>query len=261
MIKTLNKRDYDIAYDFAIKAYKKFDKVVKSIVLFGSTSKGKEKETSDIDIIIIIDDCSVKWDDELIAWYREELGKLVASLKYPKKLHINTVTLSVFYDQMLRGEPVIINVIRYGISLIDFGGFFNPLKVLLAQGRIRPTPEAIYNTLNRAPVHLSRARFSLLAAVEAFYWAMVDSSHAALMAAGKTPPSPENIGAMLKEHFVKKGMLSQKFVDWYNEIYALAHYVSHGEIVNITSKEIGMLREHSDQFVGEMASLTKKLIE
>jgi len=256
----LSKKDYDISYDFAIKIYKKFDKVVKSIVLFGSTIKGNSKESSDIDIIIIIDDCTIRWDEELIAWYREELSKIVASLKYTRKLHINTVTLSVFYDQMIRGEPVIINVIRYGIALIDFGGFFNPLKVLLAQGRIRPTPEAIYNALNRAPVHLSRARFSILSAVESYYWAMVDSAHAALMAANKTPPSPEHIAAMLKEHFAKKGMLDQKFVEWYKEMFALAHYVSHGEIVNLTSKDIGILREHADKFVGEMASIVKKFI-
>lgn len=255
------KRDYDIAYDFAIKAYKKFDKVIKSIVLFGSTAKHKETESSDIDIILIIDDCTIKWDEELIAWYREELSKLVASLKYPKKIHINTVTLSIFYDQMIRGEPVIINVIRYGIALIDFGGFFNPLKILLANGHIRPTPEAIYNTLNRAPIHLSRAKFSLLSVVESLYWAMVDSSHAALMAAGKTPPSPEHIAPMLKEHFVKKGMLDQKFVDWYKETFALAHYVSHGEVVNLNSKDISTLREHADKFFSEMVSLVKNLTD
>ena len=259
-MKNLSRKDYDISYDFATKVYKKFDKVIKSIVLFGSTPTGKATDLSDIDLIIIIDDCTIKWDEELIAWYREELSKLVASLKYSKKLHINTVTLSVFYDQMLRGEPVIINVIIYGIALIDFGGFFSPLKILLAQGRIRPTPEAIYNALNRAPIHLSRAKFSLLSAIESFYWAMVDSSHAALMAAKKTPPSPEHIAAMLKEHFVKKGLLDQKFVDWYKEMFALSHYVSHGEVINITSKEIGMLRERSDKFVGEMAALVKKLI-
>lgn len=257
---SLNKKDYDISYDFAIKAYKKFDKAIKSVVLFGSTAIGKEKNSSDIDVIIILDDCTIKWDEELIAWYREELSKLVASLKYTKKLHINTVTLSVFYDQMIRGEPVIINVIRYGIALIDFGGFFGPLKVLLAMGRIRPTPEAIYNALNRAPVHMSRARFSLLSAVESYYWAMVDSSHAALMAAGKTPPSPENIGSMLKEHLVKKGLLDDKYVDWYKEMFALAHYVSHGEIVNLTGKELGIMRDKSDKFVGEMASVVKKFI-
>ena len=104
---------------------------------------------------------------------------------------------------MLKGEPVVINVIRYGVPLIDFGGFFTPLKVLLATGRIKPSREAIYNALKRAPMHLARAKFNLLAAVDAIYWSMVDSAHAALMSAGKTPPSPEHIDIMLKEFFVK----------------------------------------------------------
>tara|TARA_Y100000310_G_C20703085_1_gene831921 strand:- start:533 stop:1303 length:771 start_codon:yes stop_codon:yes gene_type:complete len=252
-------KNHEIAYDFATKLYKKFQKVIKSIVLFGSTAKHLEKEKSDIDIVVIVDDCTIKWDQELTAWYRQELGTIVASLKYSKKLHINTVTLSAFWNQMLVGEPVIINVIRYGVPLIDFGGFFNPLKILLSQGRIRPTPEAIYNALKRAPMHLARAKFSILNSMEAVYWAMVDSAHAALMAANKTPPSPEQIDAMLKEHFVKKGMLKQKYVDWYKEIYALAHYVSHGEVSDLEGKEIQMFRERADKFVGEMANIVKKL--
>tara|TARA_B100001971_G_C18197420_1_gene542378 strand:- start:418 stop:1188 length:771 start_codon:yes stop_codon:yes gene_type:complete len=252
---------YDIAYDFATKAYKKFQRVIKSIVLFGSTAKHLAEEKSDIDIIIIVDDCSIQWDQELTAWYRQEMGTLIASLKYSKKLHVNTVTLSAFWNQMITGEPVVINVIRYGIPLIDFGGFFNPLKVLLSKGRIRPTPEAIYNALRRAPMHLSRAKFSILASIEAVYWAMVDSSHAALMAANVAPPSPEQIDIMLKEHFVKKGLLKQKYVDWYKELYALAHYVSHGEVADLKGKEIQDFRDKADKFVGEMASLVKKLEE
>ena len=33
------KSETDIAMDFAVKTYKKFDKLIKSIVLFGSTVK------------------------------------------------------------------------------------------------------------------------------------------------------------------------------------------------------------------------------
>ena len=186
-------RDYDIAYDYSTKVYQKFREVVKSVVLFGSTAKETQKEKSDIDIIVIVDDVLIKWDQELIAWYREELGKLTASLKYPKKLHVNTVTLSTFWNELLVGEPVVINVIRYGIPLIDFGGFFEPLKVLLARGRIKPSPEAIYNALRRAPFHMSRSKMHLVGALDAIYWAMVDSAHAALMAAKQVPPSPEHI--------------------------------------------------------------------
>nr|MBI4157206.1 nucleotidyltransferase domain-containing protein [Candidatus Woesearchaeota archaeon] len=251
------KKKYDIAYDFSSKAYKKFQSVVKSIVLFGSTAKDTASEKSDIDIIIIVDNCSIKWDEELTAWYRQELRELIAKQHYGKKLHVNTVTLSAFYDQMLKGEPVVINVIRYGVPLIDFGGFFTPLKVLLATGRIKPSREAIYNALKRAPMHLARAKFNLLAAVDAIYWSMVDSAHAALMSAGKTPPSPEHIDIMLKEFFVKDGKLKQKYVDWYREIFALAHYISHGEIADLKGKEIQMYRDRADEFIGEMAELVK----
>lgn len=257
---TSHSKEYDIAYDFATRVYKHLREVVKSIVLFGSTAKGTAKEKSDIDIIIIVDDCTILWDQELIAWYREELGKILASSSYSKKLHINTVTLSAFWNQVLVGDPVVINVIRYGITLIDFGGFFSPLKILLAKGKIKPTAEAIYTALKRAPIHLSRSKFNILASIEAVYWAMVDSSHAALMSSGEIPPSPEHIADMLETNFVKKGLLKQKYVEWYKEIYAIAHYVSHGEIVDVSGNDIQMYRKRADVFLGEMAALVKKFI-
>jgi predicted nucleotidyltransferase/uncharacterized protein (UPF0332 family) len=252
-------KDYDIAYDYATKVYQKFREVIKSIILFGSTAKEIQQSKSDIDIIIIVDDVLIKWDQELIAWYREELTKLTASLKYPKKLHVNTVTLSTFWNEILVGEPVVINVIRYGIALIDFGGFFEPLKVLLARGRIKPSPEAIYNALKRAPFHISRSKMHLIGALDAIYWSMVDSAHAALMAAKQVPPSPEHISSLLTEIFVKKGMLKDKYVDWYNEIYAVAHHLSHGEMSNVSGKFIEIYQERADKFIGEMANLVKEL--
>src|SRR3990167_1526954 len=114
-----------------------------------------------IDIIIFVDDATIQWDDELIAWYREELQKIVANNKNRDKLHINTVTLTVFWDEFKSGEPVAINIVRYGKALIDFGGFFEPLKILLAKGKIKPSAEAVYNALRRAPFHLSRAKYGL----------------------------------------------------------------------------------------------------
>ena len=72
----------DIAMDFATKAYKKFNKTIKSIILFGSTMKGTQTTDSDIDLIIIIDDVSIKWDQEIIAWYREELDKILKNNPY-----------------------------------------------------------------------------------------------------------------------------------------------------------------------------------
>ena len=70
-------KDYEIALDFAAQTYKQFSEIIKTIVLFGSVSKQEAQKKSDIDIIILIDDCTIEWDQELISWYRTELAKLI----------------------------------------------------------------------------------------------------------------------------------------------------------------------------------------
>ena len=252
--------DKDIAMDFATKLYKKFDKMIKSVVLFGSTVKDTAVSTSDIDIVIIIDDASVLWDQELIAWYREELGKLIRNNIYGKELHINTIKLSTWWADLLMGDPVVINVIRYGEAMIDFGGFFNPLKVLLAQGKIKSTPEAIYKALQRAPTHLSRSRDAELSAIEGVYWAFVDSSHAALIAAKQLPPSPEHIPQILKEVFVDKKLLDMKYVSWYRDIYVLNRSIIHGELTDLKGVELDSWQAKADEFINQMASLINKIL-
>jgi len=141
------KSEKDIAMDFSLQVHKKFDRLIKASILFGSQSKGTASATSDIDIILVVDDASVNWDIELISWYREELAKIIAASKYKQELHINTIKLTTWWQDLLYGEPVVINIIRYGEVLIDIGGFFNPLKALLIQGKIRSTPEAVYASL------------------------------------------------------------------------------------------------------------------
>ena len=255
------KSERDIAMDFSAKVYKKFDKIVKAVVLFGSSVKNTAVENSDIDIIIIVDDAVVQWDPELITWYREELGKIIMSNPYHKDLHINTVKLTTWWQDLMRGDPVVINIIRYGESLIDFGGFYNPLKVLLQQGKIRSTPEAIYTALQRAPMHLARSKANELGAVEGIYWCMVDSAHAVLIAAKLTPPSPEHIPALLTEQFVNKGLLNGKYVRWYRDLFSLHKKIVHGDITDIKGMELDEWQARADEFIRVMAVLIEKIIE
>jgi len=254
-------KERDIALDFATKVYQKFDKLIKSIILFGSQVKKTAVSDSDIDIIIIVDDASVIWDQELIAWYREELGKIIKANPYKKELHINSVKLTTWWTDLLRGDPVVINIIRFGEPLIDFGGFFEPLKVLLQQGKIKSTPEAIYTALQRTPTHIARSKSAELGAIEGLYWAMVDSAHAAIMAAKQSPPSPEHIPIMLKELFVDTGNLKMKYPIMYRDLYLLHRKIVHGEITDLKGKEIDEWQTRTEEFVQEMTRLVKKLVE
>ena len=255
-VPTLQLRDEkEIAMDFAAKVYQKFNKMIKSVVLFGSAAKQSNVSGSDIDIIILLDDASIRWDQELISWYREELEKLVKANPYPEELHINTIKLTTWWDDLLRGDPVVINIIRDGETLIDFGGFFDPLKYLLVTGKIKATPESVYNLLERAPMHILRSKASEIGAIEGLFWSMVDSSQAALIAIGVQPPSPEHISAELKTRFVDSGKLKIKYVVWYRDLFILHKKIVHREISDLKGVEIDEWQSKAKEFLGIMARL------
>lgn len=255
------KTDSEIALDFSTKVYKKFNQSIKSIILFGSTAKQTTVTGSDIDLIILIDDVSIKWTRELIAWYREELDKILMKTPYKKSLHINTVKLSTWWEDLMQGDPVVINILRYGQAIIDFAGFFTPLKFLLLEGKIKSTPEAIYNCLQRAPTHISRSKISELNAIEGLYWSMVDSAHAALIAANILPPSPEHVSSSLESTFVIRGKLKSKYVDWFKGLLILHKKISHGEITDLKGVEIDMWQERAEEFLRVMGKLVEELIK
>ena len=261
-VETLNlATEHDIAMDFAVKVYKKYDKMIKSVVLFGSTVKQDMQAGSDIDIIIILDDVTIAWDQELISWYREELEKILRANPYNKKLHINTVKLSTWWEDLVKGDPTILNVIRYGEAMIDLAGFFEPLKSLLIKGKIKSTPEAIYSCLQRAPIHLARSKTAELGAIEGLYWSMVDSAHAALISAKVIPASPEHIPMDLKETFVDTNVLDSKYVNWYTELLELHKKIGHGEIKDLKGVEIDLWQEKAEKFLEAMIKIVNDIIE
>jgi predicted nucleotidyltransferase/uncharacterized protein (UPF0332 family) len=250
----------EIAMDFGVKVYKKFDKLIKSVVLFGSAAKKTATTGSDIDIIIILDDVSVEWDQKLVAWYREELSKIIEENPYKKALHINTIKLSTWWEDLLRGDPVLINILRWGEPVVDFAGFFEPLKFLLLKGKVSPSPEAIYSCLQRAPVHIARSKIAELNSIEGVYWAMVDSAHAALIARGVMPPSPEHIPDELRQTFVENGKLKKDYVSWYEEILNLHKDIAHGKIHDLKGVEIDKHQERAEKFLEVMTNLVKDIV-
>ncbi len=250
----------EIAVKFASQVHKKFTSLIKATVLFGSQAKRTATPSSDIDLVIIIDDASVNWDLELIAWYREELGKLVANNKYAHELHVNTIKLTTWWQDLINGDPVVLNIVRYGEPLIDVAGFFKPIKALLQQGKIHSTPESVYNALQRAPMHLSRSRACELGAIEGVYWTMVDSAQAALITAGQLPPSPEHMTMMLKETFVDKGLMKGEFVYWFRDCFALHKAIIHGHVTTLKGADIDVWQERAESFMKKMTEIIDHLL-
>ena len=228
------KDDHTKALKFATLLDKELKDFLKAVVLFGSCTTHPESGHADIDVLVVIDDVERVVTPEVTEAYRLIVQK--CSLKTSPLLHVNTLKLSTFWEYTRSGEPVLINMLRDGVVLID-KGFFAPTQLLLDQGRIRPTREAIYTYYARTGSTLHSAQQHLLSATTDLYWAAIDASHAALMAVGEMPPSPEHVADMLQNTLVKKKLLDPKHVPVMRELYHLQKSITHRDIKEISGEQ------------------------
>lgn len=250
-----SEEDKKVAERFAHAVNRELREFLKAAVLFGSAAKHTHPAVgSDIDVLLIIDDASIMITPELTEAYRvivENLAKR-ASLR----LHINTLKVTNFWEHIRAGDPVIINVLRDGVVLVD-KGFFRPIQALLDMGRIRPTRESIWVYYGRVPVSLQNARSHVLQACVDLYWAGIDASHAALMAVSAIPPSPDHVPAMLEEHLVRKGLLAKKYPAMLKELYTLSKKIEHREISTVSGAQYDTYSATTEDLVEALRKIVR----
>jgi len=252
------RQDYETSLKFANKCYKEFGKFVKAIVLFGRSARREPthgKKQGDIDVLVIIDDVSIIITEDLIGAYRVITEKIVNDVS--DRLHITTLKLSSFWEYVRSGDPIAINMLREGVPLLDTG-FFDPLQLLLHQGRIRPTAESVWSYFVRAPATLHNSRWHIMQATLDLYWAVIDASHAALMKLGEIPPTPEHAADMLKAKMVKRGLLPSKYVKIMREFYDISRKITHREIQYITSDQYNYYYRRAKEFVDKIKDFIEK---
>ena len=106
-----------IARGFSKDLILEMKELVRSIVIFGSNTHDTLKKDSDIDIMIILDNISVFVSDELREAYKIITNSLCN--RYSSKIHLMTVNLSDFWDMARKGDPVFINILRFGMPIFD----------------------------------------------------------------------------------------------------------------------------------------------
>lgn len=238
-----------LARQFTQKIYNEFGRFISAVILFGSTARNAQK-SHDIDILIILDDVRVEFTRDLVETYRIITEKAIADVD-PKLLHIQSLTLTSFWEYVRAGDPVAVNILRDGIALIDTG-FFDPLQLLLKEGRIRPTEESIYNYFTMAPAALFRSKQNMLNAVIELYWGVIDAAHAALMTQGEVPPSPIHIAEVFDRRMVKTRIIEKKHEETLQLMYALFKKIVNREIKEISGKDYDKYKVMSEDFVNRI---------
>lgn len=247
--------DFQLAEKFAHELKKELDKFLISVILFGSSARREHTKESDIDILVITDDASFAITEPLIETYKLIVEHLI--MKISPKFHVTSMTLTSFWEHTRAGDPVVVNILRDGVALIDFG-FFDPMQKLLKQGRIRPSEESVWKYFGRSPHTLLNSRWHLLQAALDLYWAVIDSAHAALMRKNEVPPTPEHVADLLDRVYVKHKLLESKYVDTMRKFYRLSKMITHREIREMKGAEYEKLYVEADEFVRRMRLLIEK---
>ncbi|RME77808.1 hypothetical protein D6774_03225 [Candidatus Woesearchaeota archaeon] len=248
-------------------AIKKFEKYIVSYVLFGSLTRGEATHTSDIDVAIIVDDTDVKkmtlmeLKDKLRAIIHGmgvEAGELTG---IRNKLNIQVYILTEFWDSVKEANPVIFTILRDGVPLYD-RGMFMPWKQLLRMGKIKPSQEAIDLFMSSGEQMISRIKHKLRGLVEAdLYWSTLTPTQAALMLYGIAPPTPKETIKLMEDIFVKEGLLEKKYVNIMQEIRDYYKGLEHGEIKEITGKEVDDLLTKAEDYLARIKKLFEQIEE
>jgi len=247
--------DVELVQEFAEQLKKEMKDFIISVIVFGSTARKQATKESDIDILIINDDTTFVVSEPLIESYRIIVSNIMQ--KISPRFHITSMSFTSFWEHVNNGDPVIINILRDGLALID-RGVFDPLQRLLKAGKIRPSEESVWRYFGRAPKTLLNSRWHVLQATLDLYWSVIDSAHAALMRANEIPPTPEHVAALLDHTFVRKKMLEKKYVETMRIFYNLSKDITHRRIKDVSGREFDLLYKEAEDFVGRMKKLVEK---
>jgi len=233
----------DIILNFSKDLIEKVDGLVKSIVLFGSYAENKESEKSDIDLLIIIDDIYANDLNITVPFYFDNLNKLLADEKY-KKIHVTTLTLSKFWEMILNGDPLVLDVLRKGEAMIDPAGIFGSLKKMLENGLIKTSPEYLEIMKKRAEEGINYANLMLIKAFESLYNSVVTISQYYLIKNNINIYSPEDILNKFEE-LKRKRKISTEVYNYYKKVYEYMKKMEHREVKNI---DLDLLKEFLEEF-------------
>ncbi len=247
---------------------KRFERYIVSYVLAGSLTQGRSTEKSDIDVFIVVDDTDVK------RMTRFELMEKLRAIIYGmaieagdltgvrNKLNIQVYILTDFWQYVQEANPIIFTFLRDGVPLYD-RGLFMPWKLLLKQGRLKPSPEAIDAYMQSGRQMVKRAEYKLKEiGMEDIFWAVMTPTQAALMLYGLPPPTPTETVQLVKDVFVKREKLfTKREADFLQEVVQTRKALEHGDKKDFTGSEADDALQRAKAYLEKIEEVFQRLQE
>ncbi len=237
-----------------------FKGYIKSIIVWGSITRGDYTGKSDVDVYIIFDDTKfpLKKFDEI----RDKIDRDVynAAAQIDPRLHPQPViALTEFMRGMRTTHPLFFNIVREGYAIYDTG-YFIPMRKMLEMGEFPATEEAAQIRMEAVPKRIARVKnVKLYVIAEDLYFSLMDAAQAALMYIGVNPPPPKVAVKTLREHLVSAGFLEEEYAKTLEDIVDFRKKVEHKEINDIKGEEVDKWIERCEKYVERFEKLLKEL--
>lgn len=253
-IERLRKKKFKLAQMFCDAVLKKYKKIIKAVVIFGSVVRGDLTEKSDIDILVIIDDTLARFTPEMREAFDIKLYDLAKSIS--EDISVQPAwTLTEFWDMARIGHPLLYTIVRDGWALYD-SGFFIPVRKLLERGKIPHTIEAVELLMESAPKKIARVEnVKLYMIAEDLYYAMLNASQAVLMYLGKESPRPKEAVKNVKEYLLANKLIDKKYVNYLERIIKFRKDVEHKKIKNVSGERLDKFIEMAKEYVNKMEDI------
>lgn len=239
---------------FTNEARKQYGDLIKSVLIFGSAVRGDMKAGSDADIWVILDDTATKSSEDLNK-VNTHLYLIAHELK---NLHIQTTTLTEFWEWIKLGSPELVNFLRYGLTIYDTG-FVKPVQRMLEMGLIPPSEETIKLKSRAADARLKKIKIDLKSMIFELRYCASDIIQAAIMHHYKAQPDLKAMPKFL-EKFVKEKKLEQQYVEKFKELDGLWRAIDHKEIKEVTTEHVEKALNLTKEIIDRMKKLLPKEI-
>ena len=223
---------------------------VRDIILFGSKARSDGHPESDIDLLVVLENPTKEQTDTLY--------DITFDILLDRGVDLSAITFS--WEEAMRkrelGTPLMRNVAEEGIVIKGEAivvGEGKPQEVARgfldsARERLRSTALLLDGGLYRDSV--SRA-----------YYAFLDAADGALAARRITPKSHAGTISLFGLHFIKAGLLDEKYSVWFKKIYKARLDADYKRDRVFTEEEAREALEQATEFVETVEKLLPSLRE
>jgi uncharacterized protein len=237
---------------FANEARKHYGSIIKSVLIFGSAVRGDAAKTSDIDILVVLDDTATKTSEDL-----EKVNSHLFLIAHElKDVHIQTHTLTEFWEWIKMGSPELVNFLRFGLAIYDTG-FIKPVQRMLQLGMIPPSDETISLKARSSELRYRKLKQDVKSMVFDLRYTAMDMIQAAVMYHYKTQPDYKTVVEYLQK-FVDANKLEPEWIAKYQQLDKMWKDVDHKVVKEVTPEYLGRAMQLSKELIERFKKLVPK---